>query len=67
MPLSDSLRVHVRQLGGPPAVADDLDLFATGALASMQLLELITAIEDDFRVRIENSHCRSSGAKRWPS
>ena len=53
MTLSDSLRVHVHQLGGPPAVADDLDLFATGTLASMQLLELITAIEDDFRVRID--------------
>lgn len=53
MTLSDSLRAHVHQLGGPPAVADDVDLFATGTLASMQLLELITAIEDDFRVQID--------------
>lgn len=53
MTINDALRVHVHQLGGPPAAADELDLFATGALASMQLLELITAVEDDFRVRID--------------
>lgn len=47
------VRTHVHDLGGPPAVADDLDLFATGALESMQLLELINRIEDDFAIRID--------------
>lgn len=53
MTITDALRVHVHQLGGPAAAPDELELFATGALASMQLLELITAVEDDFRVRID--------------
>jgi acyl carrier protein len=57
MPLTESLRTalraHVHQLGGPPAVTDDHDLFASGTLASMQLLELITAIEDDYRIVID--------------
>lgn len=48
-----ALRGHVHQLGGPAAAADELDLFGAGALESMQLLELITRVEDDFAIRID--------------
>ena len=48
-----ALRGHVHALGGPAAAADDLDLFGAGALESMQLLELITRVEDDFAIRVD--------------
>lgn len=48
-----ALRGHVHALGGPAAAADELDLFGAGALESMQLLELITRVEDDFAIRID--------------
>ncbi|MBK9035575.1 MAG: acyl carrier protein [Myxococcales bacterium] len=51
--LGARVRSHVHDLGGPPVVTDDLDLFATGALESMQLLELINRLEDDFAIRID--------------
>jgi acyl carrier protein len=41
-----------------------VDLFATAALASMQLLELITAVEDDFRVRIDERDIQPGGCGR---
>lgn len=53
VPLRRDLHGHVHRLGGPPTVADELDLFASGTLQSMQLLELITAIEDQFAITID--------------
>ena len=46
------LVTFLRQLGAPPVDAD-VDLFATGAVKSMQLMELINHLEDTFGVRVE--------------
>lgn len=51
--LRDHLRAEVHALGAPADVADDVDLFATAALTSMQLLELINRLEDAFGVVVE--------------
>ena len=51
--LRDHLRAEVHALGAPADVADDVDLFATAALTSMQLLELINRLEDAFAVVVE--------------
>lgn len=37
---------------GAPEVGEEVDLFATGAIKSMQLMELINHIEDAFGVRV---------------
>ena len=50
-PVRQQLTRFLQQLGAPP-VADDVDLFATGAVKSMQLMELINHIEDAFGVRV---------------
>jgi acyl carrier protein len=52
--LRAAVRAHVAALGGPAEPADELDLFATGALASMQLLELITRVEDAHGIRVDD-------------
>ena len=51
--LCDDLRSHVADLGGPRHVADDADLFGSGALKSMQLMELINLLEDTYAVRVD--------------
>ena len=51
--LCNQLRTHVAELGGPGHVANDADLFGTGALKSMQLMELINLLEDTYAVRVE--------------
>ena len=51
--LCNELRNHVTDLGGPRLVANDTDLFGTGALKSMQLMELINLLEDTYAVRVE--------------
>ena len=51
--LCDDLRRHVADLGGPAAVAADTDLFGTGALKSMQLMELINLLEDAYAVQVD--------------
>lgn len=45
------LTSFLQQLGASP-VGDDVDLFATGTVKSMQLMELINHIEDAFGVRV---------------
>lgn len=54
--MPDTVKQHIvtflRQLGAPPLDAD-ADLFATGAVKSMQLMELINHLEDAFGVRVE--------------
>ena len=49
--VKQDLVVLLRQLGAPP-VGEETDLFATGAVKSMQLMELINHLEDRFGVRV---------------
>ncbi len=49
--VKQGLFLLLRQLGAPP-VDDHTDLFATGAVKSMQLMELINGLEDTFGVRV---------------
>lgn len=49
--LKHDVTLLLRQLGAPPA-GDETDLFATGAVKSMQLMELINRLEDTFGVRV---------------
>ncbi len=50
--IKHDLVLILRQLGAPP-VGEEADLFATGAVKSMQLMELINQLEDRFGVRVE--------------
>ena len=52
-PLRERVRRYVAELGGPCEVADDVDLFGTGALKSMQLMELINHLEDTYGLQVE--------------
>ncbi|MCB0392013.1 MAG: acyl carrier protein [Bdellovibrionales bacterium] len=36
-------------------VSEDSDLFETGAIDSLTLIQYVLAIEDEFKIRIENS------------
>ena len=51
--LCDELRNYVADLGGPRHVANDTDLFGSGAVKSMQLMELINFLEDSYGVRVD--------------
>jgi acyl carrier protein len=54
--MTDAIRRQIvaflHQLGAPPQDAD-VDLFATGTVKSMQLMELINHLEDAFGVRVD--------------
>ena len=54
---ADRVRADVRallvRLGGQPRFADDQDVFATGIVRSMNLLELIVALEDTYQIVVE--------------
>lgn len=52
-PLRERVRRYLAELGGPREVADDVDLFGTGALKSMQLMELINHLEDTYGLQVE--------------
>ncbi len=56
-PTTDQLRAEVRaviaRLARGTAVTDDQDLFATGVIRSINLLELIVAVEDTFAIAVD--------------
>jgi acyl carrier protein len=51
--LRHALRHFVHELGAAEPIDDDTDLFATGTVKSMQLMELVNHLEDAYGVRVE--------------
>jgi acyl carrier protein len=50
--LRTGLRAFLRDLGVDAAIGDEDDLFGTGALKSMQLIDLVNHLEDHYAVRV---------------
>ena len=48
-----ALRRYVHQLSAAAPLDDQTDLFAAGAVKSMQLMELVNHLEDAYDVRVE--------------
>lgn len=56
-PPPDPIRAHLRslidRLGSGARFADDDDVVAAGVVRSINLLELIVAVEDDYRITVD--------------
>jgi acyl carrier protein len=55
LPLRSQLRALLDRLSGGAAFRDDEDVFASGVVRSIHLLELIVGVEDTYGITIEEA------------
>lgn len=65
--LREELRTFVHELSASRHIQDDDDLFGTGLIKSMQLMELINHLEDRYAVRVEQRDVLTGGLRSLAS